>query len=139
MVAETWLDVAADSLKAAQLLFDKEHYRSSVSRGYYALFQASTALFLHVGLKSPSHGNWSHAMLPQLFEVEQVRRNVRRPMSLRQAAKLSYHSRCDADYRPRVRIDAVMAKRVRRDAGMVLELACKVTGYDPRANTTRNR
>lgn len=128
-----WVNAAHESLRAANHAFDHGLHRSSVSRAYYALFQSATAIALHAGLSPPAAGNWSHAALPTLFETSAVRRIIgRRSIELKQAASRAYFDRCDADYRPAVRVDKQQSIHNRRLAGMFFAKACEVTGYDPR-------
>lgn len=60
---DTWLDVARDAREAANRLVTEDHYRSAVSRAYYAAYSKVTyELVATAGLpmppdrEGPSHG-----------------------------------------------------------------------------------
>lgn len=129
---QRWLAMAKESTTAARVAHDARLYRSSVSRAYFALYHAATALFLHLGLNCPSRGNWAHASFPRLFGEDVVRRVLKnRAIEFKGATSQAYFQRCEADYAPAARIDAARAKETMRLAGMVFNKACEVTGNDP--------
>jgi uncharacterized protein (UPF0332 family) len=49
------LDKANESLRAAQMLFENDHFGFSASRSYYAMFYATEAALLHRDLRFSSH------------------------------------------------------------------------------------
>lgn len=136
VLVRAWIDAAHESLRAANSAFDAGFHRSAVSRAYYALYQAGTAMILHTGMSPPLQGNWTHAVFPTMFESKPLRRVLRRrAIEFKQIASLVYADRCDADYCVRARVDASQSFQDRRYAGMVLDTACRITGYDPRRRT----
>ena len=65
---QKWLYSASDSLDAAFLLKQHGHVRSSASRGYYAAYQAATAVLLYSGQKPPDgREGWGHEATPDLL------------------------------------------------------------------------
>lgn len=55
MPYEEYLDQANEELNAANLLFNKEFYRESVSRAYYSMFHVTQALLIIKGIYPKSH------------------------------------------------------------------------------------
>ncbi len=63
---ERWWNMAQGSLKAAQELEVFGEHRSSVSRAYYAAYQAATALLLYAKQIPPAGREaWSHEATPE--------------------------------------------------------------------------
>ena len=65
------LSKARGKLKTAQIDFDNERYDDSVSRSYYAVFHAISAVLLSKGLHFSSHGQTMGA-----FNKEFIKSNV---------------------------------------------------------------
>ena len=62
--AEQWMAAAREARDASGLCLRHGHYRSAVSRAYYAMFCAATAALLAAGENPrPAQGTWSHATL----------------------------------------------------------------------------
>ncbi len=126
-VVRMWFDVGVESLRSAQRLFDAEAYRSSVSRAYFALFQMSTALMLHLDYNPPERGNWGHNQLWSL--VKSIRshkvmgRGFRAQLPMLEAC---YHARAQADYAPHAVVDEHAARQAMRWAGF---MRTKVMGF----------
>lgn len=134
-MVKQWLTAAYESHKAAELASDRKLFRSSVSRAYYALYQAGTALMLHLGEVPPSQGNWSHPRLATLFLGNAARRALGpKAILFKNACIRTYGVRIGADYAPRFRIGSSESREARRWAGMILRKAVEVTGYDPAAD-----
>ena len=127
MTGTDWLRIAEESFDAAKVAFENGLHRSCVSRAYYAMYQAATAIFVHAGVPVPPRGNWNHPDVARLFENPAVRRLLdrmrRRPLYMKRAMKTVYRARLEADYGPRVTIHAAMARDARRFAGEFLSLA----------------
>ena len=107
----TWLDLALDNRAAAQELSGKGHYRSSVSRSYYAAYSAVVHLLsgkrvtYAYGRANPPHeavaGYMVHSLTrPGRRTRERLAKTFRRLMK----------ARVDADYRPGLSCDLTMAK-----------------------------
>ena len=120
----TWEELSRDSLRAAKLLLEQGHLRSSISRSYYAAYCAIAGEFASQGVSFP-HGwnNPAHEQLPGL-----VSHNLRSPQRTRRRLNRSVRylrrAREDADYRPGISIDQTLALdcvsyavRVRRELG----------------------
>ena len=64
-----WLNSAVESLEAALVLEQHGFLRSSASRGYYAAYQAATALLLYSRQRPPEGREaWSHDLTPDLLQ-----------------------------------------------------------------------
>ena len=95
----TWLENSRDNLEAAKLLLGNGHWRSSVSRSYYAMFAAMTAALerdatFPAGRDAPSHATLPHLIRNYLSQVHVL--NRRRLMS---DVRELYENRVSADYR----------------------------------------
>jgi len=69
------LSRSRDDLEAAQILLDAGKYRASLSRAYYAVFYAATALLLTQNIRRSKHAGVQGAfgqffVKPGLIEVE---------------------------------------------------------------------
>ncbi len=53
---EKYLQLAQDNLKAASTIYEMELYRIAVSRAYYAMFYAASAMLLGQGIITSRHG-----------------------------------------------------------------------------------
>lgn len=116
---ETWREISEDALRAAEVLLREGHFRSSVSRSYYAAYCAATSEIVQklttfsYGWKNPSH--------------EKVPTYVQSNLTLPQAKKDTISTliktlrlfREDADYRPHVEVDEQTARDCVRDAAAV--------------------
>ena len=97
---EAWLEMAEESLEAAGKLIDSAP-RSSVSRYYYAAFQAVSAALIYQGLASPDNREaWTHEKTPALF-IEHTKSLIADQSKRRDIAKklfFLYKVRVSADY-----------------------------------------
>ena len=112
----TWQQLSMGSLTAAEILLREGHYRSSISRAYYAAYCGVT----HEIVKMPTtfsfgRNNPTH---------EKVSMYIQRNLNISQAKKDSISTlintlrlfREDADYRPYVPINETTARDCIRDA-----------------------
>lgn len=110
--AELWKNQASHSQQAAQLLYDSGFYRDSVSRAYYASYQAATAVSVDHGDAANFPTGWNNPSHEQLPELIRNNRNV--PLSARREVckRLRYlrNAREDADYRPGHTVDSSTAR-----------------------------
>lgn len=128
-----WLDLADENFEVSGYAFDKEHYRSCVSRAYYALYQAATAFMLHAGFRPPGPGNWTHERLATLFAEGPSRRVLgHKAIEFKQACIRTYDARVAADYRPTAQVDKRQARDARRHAGYVINKVLEVTDHGRR-------
>jgi uncharacterized protein (UPF0332 family) len=70
MPDQTWLDKADRYLEAAQILLDRKHYESAVSRAYYAARYAAIHLFL--ARRTSWNPKWLHDSIAEKMK-EQAR------------------------------------------------------------------
>lgn len=116
----TWDELSLDCLEAAKMLADNGHWRSSVSRSYYAAYSAVTSRLVARRV-SFAHGwnNPAHEQLPNL-----IVHNLELPLNIRRHVKQLVHTlrraREDADYRPGMTVDDTIAIDCIRDAIVVL-------------------
>jgi len=90
-------ETAQEHRQAAEHALTQQLYRASVSRSYYACFQA-----MWVALGDPPRGRWEHGGIVKSFCRGQWADPVIIPMSLdslRKRLKNLYEFRLDADYR----------------------------------------
>ena len=116
---ETWQQLSEDALRAAEVLLREGHYRSSVSRSYYAAYCAATNEIVKK-LTTFSYGwkNPSHEKVPTY-----VQSNLTLPQTKKDTISTLINtlrlSREDADYRPQVEVDEQIAHNCVRDAAAV--------------------
>ena len=122
---EKWWNMAQGSLKAAHVLEVFGEQRSSVSRAYYAAYQAATALLLY-GRQIPPVGReaWSHEATPELVTrlpgtilVPPVAQDMRKRLSS------LYDLRLVADYQGERDIDELALRSTLRDAAFIIKIA----------------
>ena len=89
------LEKAKESLMAAQRCLEEGWYNSSVSRAYYAMFQAARSALALAGFDRPW---WSHGGLHSTFAVELVPRRKLYPHSFVRALAEAMELRHTADY-----------------------------------------
>lgn len=112
----TWQEVGIDNFRAAQDLHEMKHYRSSVSRFYYAAFSLLTyelargGVVFRMGRRTPAHAELAELVIENLTQFSEARRMAIALVTLR-----LYRSRLDADYSDQ-RIDRKAAERAMRDA-----------------------
>lgn len=116
---ETWRQLSEDALRSAEVLFREGHYRSSISRAYYAAYCAATNEIVQK-LTTFSHGwrNPSHEKVPVYVQsnltISQAKKDT--ISTLIKGLRLF---REDADYRPQEVITEQMARDCVRDAAPV--------------------
>jgi uncharacterized protein (UPF0332 family) len=118
----TWEEISLDSLRAAQKLLDDGHFRSSVSRSYYAAYCAVTGELCRRndrfarGRNNPAHEQLTALIRNGLPWQAGPRRRLTR------AVRRLRFARETADYRPGVSVDRALALACVFDALAVLEL-----------------
>lgn len=121
---EQWWRRAVDSLEAANLLYKHGHRCSGVSRGYYASYQAATAVLLYQNLVPPSLEDreaWSHQTTPTLLRTTQTPfwdQNTRKDLS-RRLSRL-YVLRLRADYKIKTDTDEGTLTKALKDANIIV-------------------
>lgn len=111
----TWQEIGQENFRAARDLYGLKHYRSSVSRFYYAAFSlltyelARSGLVFRMGRQTPAHAELVELITENLSQFSEIRRTAIALLTLR-----LYRSRLDADYFDR-RIDRRTAEKAMRD------------------------
>ncbi len=116
------MDVAKDSVGAASRCLRGGHYRSAVSRAYYAMYAAVTAALLGARLTPPAgRGTWSHRGVPDLVK-EHLGQQLGRggAQNVRRMVRATYTLRLVADYVSTRTVDKVTATRCVTDATAVI-------------------
>src|SRR4029453_13087507 len=96
--ARRWMS-AKEKLQAAQLCCDHQLYGESVTRSYYACYQAMWA-----AVGAPGLGLWRHGGL-----INEFCRGRRTTPALLRSALASLRSKLDALYRLRIAVDYAAA------------------------------
>lgn len=110
-----WVLMARGSLIAAQSLAIQGEVRSSVSRAYYAAYQAVTALLLYARLPPPEgREGWSHEATPDLLKNIPLKiLNSQIQQSLTERLEVLYNLRLSADYHGSAELDNDVTAAVR--------------------------
>ena len=112
----TWQEIGQDNFRTAHDLYEMKHYRSSVSRYYYAAFSrltyelARSGVVFRLGRQTPAHAELAELVVENLTQFSETRRMTIALITLR-----LYRLRLDADYSDQ-RIDRKAAERAMRDA-----------------------
>jgi uncharacterized protein (UPF0332 family) len=113
--AQHYLKLATDDLRAASDTLRLGHLRVSVSRSYYAMFYAVTALLGRSGVWRSKHQGiiaafGEHFVKPGLIEPEYGR-------TLNDA----FHARLDSDYAPYPNLDLAAVEQLLQQAQAFVE------------------
>ncbi len=135
-VQTPWLEKAQESSKAAHACLAAGCIRSSVSRSYYAAYQAATAVLDCSGQLTPPtvagqlRESWPHEATPYLVKTHLKKMMRQDHMRTQMASRLGelYKMRVDADYLSDAVISDAQARYARRIAGMIVKLADDVIG-----------
>jgi uncharacterized protein (UPF0332 family) len=112
----TWADLARDNRLAANETFVRRHFRSSISRAYYAIYSAATDALVQQGITMPAgQANPKHARLPNLVGHNLTGMSHAVRWQLAGVIEKLYKLRLISDYMPQVSVDE-------RDARMALGL-----------------
>ncbi len=118
---ETWQQLSDDALRSAEVLLREGHYRSSVSRSYYAAYCAATNEIVKVLTTFPNQwNNPPHAKVPVYVQNNLSLSDDKKKTILSLIITLR-EFREDADYRPSEEVDERIARDCIRDAGAVQE------------------
>ncbi len=124
-----WFAMADESLQAATLLEAQEFTRSSVSRYYYAAYQAITAVLLYRGVTLPVVDGtlreaWSHDDTPGIFvnQIERFVKNREFRRDVERRLQNLYEKRVVADYITRRAITQSDLQQSRKDAKYVVRV-----------------
>ena len=132
-----WVAMAQESARAGAAARDAGYFRSSVSRSYYAAYQAMSALLLYRKLRPPQRAaerreSWSHAAVPELIREHLAAlvpgKAVRNDMAQRVAAL--YRMRISADYLSSHRVTEHHAAIAEKNCGWLLKVTQKLLVAD---------
>jgi hypothetical protein len=120
---DNWQDLSLDCRRAAMHLADAQHWRSSISRSYYAAYCAvAGALAVHArnlqyrhGWHNPDHNDIPRYIRNNLTHLEETRR-----WELSKNMRFLRKAREDADYRPGATVDEALTRSALRVAYAVL-------------------
>jgi len=109
----TWRDISIENELAAIALLKGKHWRSCISRAYYAVYAAVAGLLKDQGLSfgGGARDNPSHSNLPALVESNLSGLNQWQRRDLKSAARQLYSHRLDADYDDRATITMSLARQ----------------------------
>jgi uncharacterized protein (UPF0332 family) len=117
----TWRELSLDSLQAAQKLLVEGHWRSSVSRSYYAAYCAVSDQLVQRGVRF-AHG-WNNPTHDQVSAL--IRSGLALPLSTRRqlgrAVRRLRTARENADYRPGLEVDRPLALACVHDAILIVQ------------------
>ncbi len=111
-----WQEIGESNFRAASELYSAGHYRSSVSRFYYAAFSLLTfelprkGVTFRAGRQTPAHAEVTELIVAHLTQFTEVRR-----FALVRLTQRLYRLRLDADYFEQ-RLDHQAAQTARREA-----------------------
>ena len=115
----TWRELSEDSLQAAEELLQEGHYRSCISRAYYAAYCAVThEVIQKLTTFSYSRNNPWHELLPNYIQSNLTISRTKKDAVDTYVRLLRYY-REDADYRPQTTIDELTARECVRAAAEV--------------------
>lgn len=114
-----WRELSEDSLLAAEALLQEGHYRSCISRAYYAAYCAVThEVVQKLTTFSYSRNNPSHELLPNYIQNNLTISRTKKDIVSTLTGLLRLY-REDADYRPYIAIDKQIAQECVRAAAEV--------------------
>src|SRR3990172_11852590 len=99
-VIKAMLSKAREKLETAQIDFDNERYDDSVSRSYYAVFHAISAVLLSKGLHFSTHAQTIGAFNREFVktgEIPVLTKTIEKLFSERQIGDYDFQSCLDAD------------------------------------------
>jgi uncharacterized protein (UPF0332 family) len=98
-VSDEWTEIAKDCLRAANSLKETGHYRSAVSRAYYAAFSMVVAKLTaaQVSFEMDREGP-SHSRLPDMVRMNLPGLKTWQRRDAAAMLRVLYRARLDADY-----------------------------------------
>ena len=111
----TWQEIGLDSFYAAQILYEQQRFRSSVSRSYYAAFSIVTHQLIQAGVGFGGQQETpNHQAVPKLMKQSLALPNRQMVSSIAIIRRL-YAARIAADYQRRT-TDEMTAREAIRDS-----------------------
>ena len=117
-VIKAMLSKACEKLKTARIDFDNERYDDSVSRSYYAVFHAISAVLLSKGLHFSSHSQTIGAFNKEFIKSKEF------PASFTKIIEKLFNERQTGDYDFETYLDADVAKEDLEEAEKIID-ACE--------------
>ena len=117
-VIKAILSKAHEKLKTAQIDFDNERYNDSVSRSYYAVYHAISAVLLSKGLHFSSHAQTIGAFNREFIKTKQF------PASFTKTIMKLFKERQTGDYDFESYIDVDVAREDLKEAAKIMD-ACE--------------
>lgn len=114
---QLYLDRAHQALQQAQDNLGLGHYGVAISRAYYAMFYAATALLVSKGISRSRHSG-VHSAFGQYF----VKPGLIEPRYSRMLVN-AFNVRLDSDYEVKPSLDRAMAEDMLRDAKQFVQRA----------------
>ena len=122
----TWQEAASDGFRSAEQLLELGHYRSCVSRAYFAMYASCTHRLIEMGYRdfgrsrpNPGHGQMLDMLENNVLGSDCSAVTVRRTMA---QARMVQRGRITADYVPGQTIDRVIARNMVRASAAVLRV-----------------
>jgi len=111
-MSESWFDLGASARKAANRLIS-EHYRSCLSRAYYAAYSKVTfelsrlpGVTFSLGDEGPKHpGRTGAGGIRRMIETNMTNLDRTKRVRLSELVGRLYTLRCVADYHPSIDVD----------------------------------
>lgn len=112
----SWATLGRENLKASRHAKEGQHWRTSVSRAYYAAFDALNEVLLRVENPPARYRTHLHRQIPDLIKKHLTGFLVTGNRALRTTVTRLYKARLAADYDERVTHDDLVAQNALRDA-----------------------
>jgi len=113
-MADTWLDLARDARRSTNRLLTDDHFRSCLSRAYYAAYSkvthalaATPGVTFPKGRQGPNHpGELGNGGIRRLIEASMPNMHPDQRVKLSELVGRLYTLRIDADYKPSAAVQA---------------------------------
>jgi uncharacterized protein (UPF0332 family) len=117
-MAETWLNLARDARRSANRLLINDHFRSCLSRAYYAAYSKVTHVLAATpgvnfpqNREGPNHpGELGTGGIRRLIETAMPNMQQDQRVKLSELVGRLYTLRIDADYKPSANVEAREAR-----------------------------
>lgn len=132
-LSEDWKEMAEHSLKSTDHLLadtDEAFVRSTISRAYYAAYQAATAMLNAAGntpptVKGVQREGWDHTQTPDMLRTSLWNLPITPERRRRMRTELGelYKMRCASDYESAQTLTVPHSKKARQYAGRMIKAA----------------
>lgn len=127
----TWKEISLDDLAAAKELLAAGHWRSSVSRCYFAVYARITAELVGRVVFRPGYEAPIHAALPDNARDFLSRLAYPRRLRVSEAVEMLYVMRLEADYQASVEIGRDFAVEALSTGQLVFDVLQEGDAHDP--------